>query len=79
MFSEAISSISWRWRPSSPLIAGSSASYGPLWAEALNRAAGAELFAEMDELFQFWGLETLAPIGRPAESNPHGIESAGTS
>ena len=29
-----------RFRPSSPLVAGSSASYGPLWAAALGRPAG---------------------------------------
>ena len=29
-----------RFRSSSPLLAGSSASYGPLWAAALGRAAG---------------------------------------
>lgn len=56
-----------RFLPSSPLLAGSSASYGPLWAEALGRAPGRELYAEMDELFRYWGLESLSPIGRPAE------------
>lgn len=56
-----------RFRPTSPLVAGSSASYGPLWAEALGREAGPELYAEMDELFRFWGLESLEPIGCPVE------------
>ena len=56
-----------RFRPTSPLIAGSSAHYGPLWAEALGRPSTPELFAEIDELFEFWGLESLQPIGRPAE------------
>src|SRR4051812_101851 len=55
-----------RFRPTSPLIAGSSASYGPLWAQALGRAPGPDLYDEMDDLFRFWGLETLAPIGEPA-------------
>lgn len=55
-----------RFRPTSPLIAGSSASYGPLWAKALDRAPGPDLYGEMDDLFRFWGLETLAPIGEPA-------------
>lgn len=52
--------------PGSPLVGGSSAEYGPLWAEALGRPAGAELYGEMDELFRFWGLESLAPICEPA-------------
>lgn len=56
-----------RFRPSSPLIAGSSAHYGPLWAEALGRAPTEAFFAEIDELFTYWGLESLSPIGRPAE------------
>lgn len=56
-----------RFRPTSPLIAGSSAHYGPLWAEALGRPATEDLFAEIDELFEFWGLESLSPIGHPAE------------
>ncbi len=54
-----------RFLPSSPLVAGSSASYGPLWAQALGRPAGPALYAEMDELFRYWGLESLAPIGEP--------------
>jgi phosphoglycolate phosphatase len=56
-----------RFLPTSPLIAGSSAEYGPLWATALGRPAEEELFVEMDDLFRYWGLESLAPIGRPAE------------
>jgi len=55
-----------RFRPTSPLVAGSSASYGPLWAEALGRTPGPDLYGEMDDLFRYWGLETLAPIGEPA-------------
>jgi phosphoglycolate phosphatase len=55
-----------RFLPSSPLIAGSSASYGPLWAQALGRAPDEALYTEMDDLFRFWGLESLAPIGTPA-------------
>lgn len=56
-----------RFLPTSPLIAGSSASYGPLWAAALARPAGPELFGEMDDLFRHWGLKSLAPIGNPRE------------
>src|SRR5215217_193602 len=55
-----------RFLPSSPLIAGSSAHYGPVWAAALDRQAGPDLYREMDELFAHWGLKTLAPIHEPA-------------
>ena len=55
-----------RFRPTSPLIAGSSAHYGPLWAEALGREPGEALYGEMDELFRLGGLRHLAPIGMPA-------------
>lgn len=55
-----------RFRPTSPLIAGSSAHYGPLWAEALDRAPGSSLYGEMDDLFRMGGLRHLAPIGKPA-------------
>lgn len=55
-----------RFLPSSPLVGGSSAEYGPLWAEALGREAGDLLYSEMDDLFRIRGLETLAPIGEPA-------------
>ena len=55
-----------RFRPTWPLVAGSSAGYGPLWAAALGRPAGPDLYAEMDELFRRWGLMTLSPIGEPA-------------
>src|SRR5215210_7590196 len=56
-----------RFLPTSPLIAGSSANYGPLWAQALGRPASADLYGEMDELFGLWGLRSLSPIGRPAD------------
>ena len=56
-----------RFLPSSPLVAGSSAHYGPMWAHALGRAPGAEFYGEMDELFRVHGLRTLSPIGRPDE------------
>jgi phosphoglycolate phosphatase len=55
-----------RFRPTSPLIAGSSAHYGPLWAEALGREPGEALYGEMDDLFRLGGLRHLAPIGEPA-------------
>ena len=56
-----------RFLPSSPLVAGSSAHYGPLWAAALERPANQDLYGEMDDRFAFWGLRTLAPIHGPAE------------
>lgn len=56
-----------RFLPTSPLVAGSSASYGPLWAQALKRSPSVGFYREMDELFGFWGLRSLAPIGRPAD------------
>jgi phosphoglycolate phosphatase len=55
-----------RFLPSSPLVAGSSAHYGPVWAAALERPADGSLYREMDDLFAHWGLKTLAPIHRPA-------------
>jgi phosphoglycolate phosphatase len=55
-----------RFLTTSPLVAGSSASYGPLWAEALGRPDGPELYREMDDLFRRWGLLSLAPIDDPA-------------
>jgi phosphoglycolate phosphatase len=56
-----------RFLPTSPLVAGSSAHYGPLWAQALKRAPSLDLYRQMDELFGLWGLRSLAPIGRPAD------------
>ena len=55
-----------RFLPASPLVGGSSAEYGPLWAEALGREAGPALYGEMDALFERWGLATLTPIHDPA-------------
>ncbi len=55
-----------RFLPASPLVGGSSAEYGPLWAEALGREPGEALYREMDDLFRDWGLRTLTPIGDPA-------------
>ncbi|MCJ2131970.1 HAD family hydrolase [Methylobacterium sp. E-045] len=55
-----------RFLPTSPLIAGSSAAYGPLWAAVLGRPAGPDLYGEMDRLFRREGLAHLCPIGDPA-------------
>lgn len=54
-----------RFLPSSPLVAGSSAHYGPLWAQALGRGCDGDFLALMDELFLEAGLAHLAPIGDP--------------
>jgi phosphoglycolate phosphatase len=54
-----------RFLRSSPLVAGSSASYGALWADALGRPNGPELHAEMDRRFKHWGLAMVSPIGEP--------------
>jgi phosphoglycolate phosphatase len=55
-----------RFLPSSPLVAGSSAHYGPLWAEILGRQSGPTFFGVMDDLFRIHGLASLSPIGDPA-------------
>lgn len=55
-----------RFLRSSPLIAGSTGSYGHLWAQALGRDDHDALFAEIDASFAEAGLKHLAPIGEPA-------------
>jgi phosphoglycolate phosphatase len=55
-----------RFAPTSPLIAGSSASYGPLWGEALGRSDIAALKREIDALAETESLRALTPIGEPA-------------
>ena len=52
--------------PTSPLIAGSSVSYGPDWARALGRADLEAVKREMDAHFHEAGLRHLSPIGDPA-------------
>jgi phosphoglycolate phosphatase len=54
-----------RFLRSSPLVAGSSASYGHLWAQALGRENSEALRHEMNTRFRIWGEKTLAPIGEP--------------
>jgi phosphoglycolate phosphatase len=54
-----------RFLPTSPLVAGSSAEYGPLWAQVLGRRSGDDFYSEMDELFRYWGLRHLSPIEDP--------------
>lgn len=52
----------------SPLVAGSSAHYGPLWAQALGRESSDEFLTLIDSLFSEEGLRSLTPIGRPLDS-----------
>lgn len=54
-----------RFLPSSPLVAGSSAHYGPLWAQVLGCAADAGFLDLVDRLFRAAGMRHLTPIGRP--------------
>ncbi|WP_428031551.1 HAD family hydrolase [Ancylobacter sp.] len=56
-----------RFLQTSPLIAGSSRQYGPLWAEILARAPDSDFYREVDVLFREEGERFLTPIGRPAQ------------
>lgn len=54
-----------RFRPTSPMIAGSTADYADIWANILGRVSDAAFAAEIDRRF---GIETLAhllPVGEP--------------
>ena len=55
-----------QFRPTSPMIAGSTADYGHLWAEILDRPAGTVLFDDLDRRFALAGLDCLLAIGDPA-------------
>jgi phosphoglycolate phosphatase len=57
-----------RFRPTSPIIAGSSAQYGPMWGQAIGRTDYAALRHEIDTLSAIESLKALAPIGRPLEA-----------
>ncbi|MDI4655783.1 HAD family hydrolase [Xanthobacter autotrophicus] len=65
-----------RFLHTSPLVSGSSAHYGPLWAQALGRPATPDFLAEIDDLFAREGLAFLTPIGRPQATLAH-LGSAG--
>lgn len=65
-----------RFLPTSPLVSGSSAHYGPLWAHALGRPADAALLGEIDRLFAAEGLVHLTPIGQPRRTLDH-LKAAG--
>jgi len=56
-----------RFLSTSPLIAGSSASYGALWGQALGRTDHDELKREIDALTAIESLKALTPIGRPRD------------
>ena len=55
-----------RFLQTSPLIAGSSRQYGPLWADVLGRPSDIAFFHEIDQLFIAEGRRYLTPIGSPA-------------
>ena len=57
-----------RFRPTSPIIAGSSAQYGKVWGAAIGRTDFSTLRHEIDALSAIESLKTLAPIGRPLEA-----------
>lgn len=54
-----------RFLPTSPLVSGSSAHYGPLWAHALGQPATPDFLSLIDRLFAEEGMRSLTPIGRP--------------
>src|SRR5271166_4310690 len=55
-----------RFRMTSPLVGGSTADYGTLWAEALGRSGFETLKREIDLLSAVESLKALTPIGEPA-------------
>ena len=57
-----------RFVPTSPMIAGSTADFVHLWAEALDRTGDAALCAEIDRRFGLAALDALTPVGQPAET-----------
>ncbi|WP_158817276.1 HAD family hydrolase [Methylocapsa sp. S129] len=57
-----------RFRPTSPIIAGSSAQYGEIWGQAIGRDDYAALRQEIDSLSAVESLKALAPIGSPLEA-----------
>lgn len=57
-----------RFLQSSPLIAGSSRQYGPLWAQILGVPATMDFFHEIDRLFREEGARFLTPLGNPAHA-----------
>jgi phosphoglycolate phosphatase len=56
-----------RFRPTSPIIGGSTSQYGMDWARALGRDDFPALRAEIDALAAAQCLHTLTPVGAPAQ------------
>ena len=54
-----------RFLATSPIVAGSTADYGRLWAQALGRADADVLEREIDALSTIESLKALTPIGEP--------------
>ena len=53
--------------PTSPIIAGSTWHYAPLWAAALGRSDLTELKSEIDALTAIESIRSLTPIGAPGQ------------
>src|ERR1700733_9985754 len=56
-----------RFRTTSPIIGGATSQYGSAWALALGRTDFAALRAEIDTLAATACIESLTPVGKPAE------------
>ena len=56
-----------RFRATSPIIGGATAHYGPAWAAALGRDDFPTLRLEIDNLAAVACLDSLTPLGDPAE------------
>jgi phosphoglycolate phosphatase len=56
-----------RFRPTSPIIGGATVHYGPAWAAALGRSDFIALRREIDALAAKACVESLTPVGEPAE------------
>jgi phosphoglycolate phosphatase len=54
-----------RFRMTSPIVAGSTADYGHVWAEALGRSDLETVKREIDSLSAVQSLKALTPIGEP--------------
>ena len=56
-----------RFRATSPIIGGATSQYGSAWARALGRTDFVALRAEIDTLAAAACIESLTPVGEPAE------------
>jgi phosphoglycolate phosphatase len=57
-----------RFRATSPIIAGATSQYGPLWAKALGREDFPALRVEIDAIAAVECMRSLTPVGAPAET-----------